>query len=61
MSVDDALQDIYGVDIMPDNVEVCKRRLGGGNIICDNALDPKTDRGCEWFGIEKQMTLDAFF
>ena len=43
MTEEDALKDIYGVDIMADNVEVCKRRLGGGNIVVGNTLDPHTD------------------
>ena len=42
MTREDALQDIYGVDIMRDNVDLCKRRLGGGNIVMGNTLDPKT-------------------
>ncbi len=40
MSEDDAVQDLYGVDIMRDNVDLCKRRLGGGNIVMGNTLDP---------------------
>ncbi len=36
----DALSDIYGVDIMRDNVDLCKKRLGGGNIFLGNSLDP---------------------
>ena len=42
MSRQDALNDLYGVDIMRDNVDLCKRRLGGGNIIMGNTLDPLT-------------------
>ena len=42
MSREDALNDIYGVDIMRDNVDLCKRRLGGGNIVMGNTLDPTT-------------------
>ena len=42
MTREDALQDLYGVDIMRDNVDLCKRRLGGGNIIMGNTLDPLT-------------------
>jgi type I restriction-modification system DNA methylase subunit len=48
MTEEDAVKDLYGVDIMSDNVEVCKRRLGGGNIICDNMLDPQTPEGRKW-------------
>ena len=36
-----ALDTIYGVDIMRDNVDLCKRRLGGGNIIMGNTLHPE--------------------
>jgi uroporphyrinogen-III decarboxylase len=40
MSEEDALKDLYGVDIMRDNVDLCKKRLGGGTILMGNALDP---------------------
>ena len=36
----EALQDIYGVDIMRDNVDLCKLRLGGGFIVMGDALNP---------------------
>ncbi len=36
-----ALADIYGVDIMRDNVRICRRRLGGGNIIHGDILSPR--------------------
>ena len=44
MTEEDALKDIYGVDIMRDNVDLCKKRLGGGsgNIYMGNTLDPNT-------------------
>lgn len=58
MTEEDAVKDLYGVDIMPDNVEVCKRRLGGGNIICDNMLDPQTAEGRKWAGA---ASLEDFF
>ncbi|MCG7944773.1 MAG: SAM-dependent methyltransferase [Candidatus Thiodiazotropha taylori] len=68
MTEEEALQDIYGVDIMADNVEVCKRRLGGGNIVTGNTLDPivridgQTEEEHrlmkEWFGLP---TLESFF
>ena len=35
-----ALADIYGVDIMRDNVDLCRMRLGGGTILQGNSLDP---------------------
>jgi type I restriction-modification system DNA methylase subunit len=60
MSEQDALQDIYGVDIMRDNVDLCKTRLGGGNIIMGDTLNPnerlldQTDTEhalmMQWFG-----------
>jgi hypothetical protein len=60
MTEEDALNDIYGVDIMRDNVDMCVARLRGGNIIMGNTLDPntqlpqQTDYECakmrEWFG-----------
>ena len=37
----DALQDIYGVDIMRDNVDLCKKRLGGGTILMGDSLFPE--------------------
>lgn len=40
MTERDALKDIFGVDIMPDNVKLCRRRLGGGRIIVGNSLQP---------------------
>ena len=40
MTEQDALADIYGVDIMRDNVDVCKTRLGGGNIVMGDTLNP---------------------
>lgn len=40
MSESDAIADLYGVDIMRDNVDVCKIRLGGGTILMGNALSP---------------------
>lgn len=41
MSEQDALNDIYGVDIMRDNVDLCKKRLGGGTIIMGDTLRPE--------------------
>ena len=69
MTEAEALQDIYGVDIMRDNVDLCKARLGGGNILMGNTLDPDT-RLDEQTDIEHQLmkewfsdnhSLDAFF
>jgi len=38
-----ALSTLYGVDIMRDNVDLCKNRLGGGNIIMGNTLCPEEE------------------
>jgi hypothetical protein len=40
MSESNALSDLYGVDLMRDNVDLCKRRLGGGTVIMGNSLFP---------------------
>ena len=40
MTESDALEDIYGVDIMRDNVDLCKKRLGGGTILMGDSLSP---------------------
>ena len=40
MKEEDALSEIYGVDIMRDNVDICKKRLGGGNILMGDAMNP---------------------
>jgi len=68
MSEEEALKDIYGVDIMRDNVDLCKKRLGGGNIVMGNTLDPNTRLPDQleyeyilmkdWFGAP---TLEALF
>lgn len=66
---DEALQDIYGVDIMRDNVDLCKSRLGGGNIIMGNTLEPYDrlpEQTEEEHALMKKLfgnksTLDDFF
>ena len=40
MTEEEALQDIYGVVIMRDNVDLCKKRLGGGTILMGDSLNP---------------------
>lgn len=40
MTEQTALGDLYGIDIMRDNVDLCRRRLGGGTIVMGNALNP---------------------
>ena len=41
MTEESALEDGYGIDIMRDNVDICKKRLGGGCIVMGNTLHPK--------------------
>jgi len=40
MNEEDALRDLYGVDLVLENVEICRKRLGGGFIALGNALRP---------------------
>jgi|TARA_Y100000310_G_scaffold96621_2_gene94365 type I restriction-modification system DNA methylase subunit len=60
MSETDALKDIYGVDIVRDYVDQCKKRLGGGNIIMGNTLKPniKLDEQTEQ---EHRLMLKWFY
>lgn len=41
MSDEAALADLYGVDIVRDNVDACKARLGGGTILMGDTLSPE--------------------
>jgi 2-polyprenyl-3-methyl-5-hydroxy-6-metoxy-1,4-benzoquinol methylase len=69
MSEEGAVKDLYGVDIMRDNVDLCIRRLGGGNIVMGNTLQPtvkleeQTDEEhrlmIDWFSEEE--SLESFF
>ncbi|WP_066518376.1 N-6 DNA methylase [Curtobacterium ammoniigenes] len=54
-----ALCDLYGIDIMRDNVDVCKRRLGGGTVLMGDALRPNAalDGQTE---LERQMMASLF-
>jgi hypothetical protein len=59
MSEQDALADIYGVDIMRDNVDLCHLRLGGGTVVMGDALNP----GRELEGQtreERELMIDLF-
>ena len=68
MSQDEALEDIYGVDIMRDNVDLCKERLEGGNIVMGNTMEPnirldeQTDEEYrlmrKWFGVAQLSFLE---
>ena len=69
MTEAEAVKDLYGVDIMRDNVDLCKNRLGGGHIIMGNTLDPLTplpDQTQEELGLmadwfHDQVSLESFF
>lgn len=66
MTEEDAVNELYGVDLMRDNADLCKQRLGGGNILMGNTLDPltrldeQTDEEHklmkEWFSDQKDLT-----
>lgn len=72
MSESDALKDIYGVELMKDNVNLCKERLAGNdkklrkivdqNIICANSLEYsyKFD-GSDPSVSEKEKLFNALF
>lgn len=36
-----AVADLFGVDVMRDNVDLCRRRLGGGTILMGDTLAPR--------------------
>jgi len=40
MNEQEALKEIYGVDIMRDNVDLCKKRLAGGTILMGDTMNP---------------------
>lgn len=40
MTEEAALADLYGIDIMRDNVDLCRKRLGGGTVVMGDALNP---------------------
>ena len=54
-----ALDTLYGVDIMRDNVDLCKKRLGGGNIIMGDTLCP--ERKLEGQTIEEKKLIKEWF
>jgi hypothetical protein len=41
MAPAEALEDLYGIDLMRDNVDLCLARLGGGTILVGDALCPE--------------------
>ncbi len=62
MKPDDALRDIYGVDIMRDNVDLCRRRLRGGTIVVGDALNPERvlpEQTADERKMMRQIFLDA--
>ena len=59
MTEDEALGEIYGVDIMRDNVEYTRARLGGGTILHGDALDPRKELPGQT-GLDHEMMLRLF-
>lgn len=59
MEEESALKEIYGVDIMRDNVDVCKKRLGGGCVIMGDMLNPQMRLDKQTL-IEHQVMLSLF-
>lgn len=39
-SEESALAELFGIDIISENVILCRRRLGGGTIVVGDALNP---------------------
>lgn len=59
MSEAAALEDLYGVDIMRDNVDLCRRRLGGGTVVMGDALKPT--RQLDGQTEEERVTMATLF
>lgn len=59
MSEEDAVADLYGVDIMEDNVELCRRRLRGGTIVLGNTLRP-AERLEGQSDLDHRLMIDLF-
>jgi len=64
MTESDALNDIYGIDLMRDNVDLCKKRLGGGTILMGDSLHPekriKEQTNTEYNEMLKLFTTTVF-
>ena len=43
LSEEGACREIYGIDLMPDNVRTCRLRLQGGHIALGDALHPERE------------------
>lgn len=54
-----ALAEIFGIDIMRDNVDLSRRRLGGGTVVMGDALDPKRRLEGQT-EIEHELMLELF-
>lgn len=54
---DEALQEIFGVDIVRENVDACLARLSGGNIYMGDTLNPNIrlvgQTNAEWLAVQK--------
>lgn len=51
--------DLYGVDIMRDNVDLCKKRLNGGTILMGDTLNP-TAQLQDQTGAEHEKMVELF-
>ncbi len=59
MTEEEALKDLFGVDIMRDNVDLCKKRLGGGTILMGDTLNPHREL-VEQTEEERLLMIDMF-
>jgi 2-polyprenyl-3-methyl-5-hydroxy-6-metoxy-1,4-benzoquinol methylase len=55
----DALAEVFGVDIMRDNVNLCRLRLGGGTILMGDTLNPQV-RLAGQTDIEHRAMIELF-
>jgi SAM-dependent methyltransferase len=40
-SEQESLEDLFGIDLLEDNVRLCRQRLGGGTIVVGDSLNPQ--------------------
>ncbi len=59
MSETAACADLFGVDLMRDNVDLCIVRLGGGTIVMGDTLDP-TRRLDDQTDVEHKRMIELF-
>lgn len=59
MAENQALNDLFGVDIMRDNVDICFARLGGGTIVMGDSLNPSAELPGQT-DVDRQMMARLF-